>query len=410
MTDRAACLDRDRNDPLNALRQRFDIPDGVIYLDGNSLGVMPAAVPERVARAVTQEWRTGLIRSWLGAGWADLPRRAGDKIARLIGARPGEVIAADSTSVNLFKMLNAALKLRPGRKVILSETGNFPTCLYVAQGTRDLLDNGIDLRLVEADQVMGAIDDSVAVVLLTHVNFRTARVHDLAAITAAAHAAGALTVWDLAHSAGSVPVDVAAARADFAVGCGYKYLNGGPGAPGYLYVRGDLQAQVVPAVRGWWGHAEPFAFVPDFVAADGIRRNLCGTAPILSMSALDTALEVWDGVDMHQVREKSVALTESFIALVERECAGHGLELVSPRDVAQRGSHVSFRCANGYEISRALVARGVIGDFRAPDLMRFGFAPLYVRHVDVFDAVAHLADILRTRAWTDPAFARPRAA
>jgi kynureninase len=340
-----------------------------------------------------------------------LPQRVGDKIARLIGAEKDTVLAADSTSVNLFKMLNAALKMRRSRKVILSERGNFPTCLYVAQGTSGLLEGEVELRLVETPEaVMGAIDDSIAVVLLTHVNFRTSRMHDLAAMTKAAHAAGALVVWDLAHSAGAVPIDVTAADVDFAVGCCYKYLNGGPGAPGYLYIRKDLQNAVVPAVQAWWGHAEPFAFVPDFVPADGLRRNLCGTAPILSMSALDSALDVWHDVDMTLVREKSLALTNTFITVVERECRGEGLELITPREDAVRGSHVSFRSAHGYEVSRALVAHGVIGDFRAPDLIRFGFAPLYVRHVDAYDAAMHLAEILKTRRWAEPEFARPRLA
>lgn len=409
MIDRSACVERDRTDPLAFVRNRFSIPEGVIYLDGNSLGVMPAAAPRRVKEAVEHQWGDRLIRSWT-EGWAELPQQVGEKIARLIGARADEVLAADSTSVNMFKVLNAALKLRPDRKVILSEPGNFPTCLYVAEGTVDLLENGTTLRFAEPDKIIDAIDETVAVVMLTHIDFRTSRILDLPAITAAAHAKGAVVVWDLAHSAGSVPLDINAANVEFAVGCGYKYLNGGPGAPGYFYIRKDLQNDIVPPLRGWWGHADPLEFAKDFVAAEGMHRNLCGTPPILSMVALDAALDAWEGVDIADVRKKSVALTETFIALVERECAGQGLRLESPRDSSVRGSHISFHHDYGYQISKALIARGVINDFRTPSLLRFGLAPLYLRHVDVFDAVGHLADILRNRVWEQAEFAPARAA
>lgn len=401
MTDRSsreACIYSDTTDPLAPCRDRFDLPDGILYLDGNSLGVLPKAVPERIGRVIAEEWGRGLIRSWNTADWINLPARVGAKIARLIGARADEVVAADSTSVNLFKLLTAALRLRPGRKVILSETGNFPTDLYVAQGAAGLFD-GVELRHVDGDAIVDAIDENVAVVSLTHVDFRSGRLHDMAAVTAAAHEAGALILWDLAHSAGALPVDLNGCGADLAVGCGYKYLNGGPGAPAFLYVAEALQDAVDQPLSGWMGHADPFAFVPDYAPAGGIRRTLCGTPPVLAMAALDTALDVWDGVDLAALRAKSMALGDLFIALVEERCAGHDLTLASPRRAEERGSQVSFRHPEGYAVMQALIARGVIGDFRSPDLLRFGFTPLYLRYADVWDAVDILADILATAAW-----------
>lgn len=396
---RTDCAARDRNDPLAKLREHFTIPDEVIYLDGNSLGVLPKGVPARLQAVIAEEWAVGLIRSWNAAGWWNYPRRVGDKIARLIGAAPGEVVATDTTSVNLFKLLVAALELRSDRRVILSDHGNFPTDLYIAQGVEKMLRHDHQLKLVAGERILDAIDESVAVVMLTHVDYKTARIFDMNAITRRAHEAGALMLWDLAHSAGAVPVDLTTAGADLAVGCGYKYLNGGPGAPAYLYVRGDLQDSIRPPLSGWWGHADPFAFATDYTPAAGIARNLCGTQSILAMASLDEALDVWAGVEMAALRRKSVALTELFIRLVEENCAGLGLDLAVPRDGAQRGSHVSFRHPEGYAIMQALRERGVIGDFRSPDLMRFGLAPLYIRHVDVFDAAHHLAEILRSGAW-----------
>jgi kynureninase len=311
--------------------------------------------------------------------------------------------------VNLFKLLGAAVKLRPERKVILSDSGNFPSDLYVAQGLRDLLADGHELKNVEPDEVMEAIDNRVAVVMLTEVDYRTARLHDMKAVTEKAHAQGALTIWDLAHSAGALPVDLAGTRADFALGCTYKYLNGGPGAPAFLYVRPDLQVKVVPPLAGWWGHAEPFAFDLDFRPAPGILRNQCGTQPILSMAALDAALDVWEGVDMSEVRAKSKALCGLFIELAEARCGRHGVRLSGPRRMEERGSHVSLHCPQGYAVMQALIAHGVIGDFRAPDMIRFGFAPLYTRFVDVWDAVAMLARILDERLWDQPQFLVKRA-
>lgn len=404
MIDREQCEELDRRDPLAAFRERFLLPDGVRYLDGNSLGPLPKAVPLRLREVVEQEWGQGLIRSWNAAHWIDLPQRVGDKIAPLIGAGPGEVVAADSTSVNLFKLLCAALAIAPGRRVILSEAGNFPTDLYVAEGVRDLLARGHELRLVETGGLVDALDENVAVMMLTHVDFRSGYRHDMAALTAAARRKGALTLWDLSHSAGAMPVALGDAGADLAVGCGYKYLNGGPGAPAFLYVRRDLQDRIRPPLSGWMGHREPFAFTAGYAPAGGILRNLCGTPPVLAMAALDAALDLWTEVDLDAVRAKSVALAELFIAAVEERCGGLGVTLASPRSAAQRGSQVSFRHGQGYAVMQAMIARGIIGDFRAPDLMRFGFTPLYLRHVDVFEGALALTDILREGLWNRPEY------
>jgi kynureninase len=403
---RAQCLALDAQDPLAVLRDAFVLPPGVIYLDGNSLGALPKATAARVADAIEQQWGADLITSWNKHGWIELPRRIGDKIARLIGAGPGEVVVADSTSINLFKVLAAALRLNPGRRVILSERENFPTDLYMAQGLIGLLEQGHALSLVESHALPRAIDAATAAVMLTHVNYRTGAMHDLAAVTAAAHAAGALMIWDLAHSAGAVPVDLAAADADFAVGCGYKYLNGGPGAPAFVWVAQRYQERFVQPLSGWLGHAEPFAFAGDYRPAPGIGRYVCGTPPVLSMVALEAGIDLLLTVEPAALRRKSVALTELFIAAVEQEAAGARLSLLSPRDPARRGSQASFRHASGYPVMQALIARGVIGDFRAPDILRFGFAPAYTRFVDAWDAAAALAEILKTRAWDRPDFHR----
>ncbi|QGZ36127.1 kynureninase [Stappia indica] len=392
----------DRNDPLKDKRALFSIPDGVLYLDGNSLGVLPRAVPARLAEAVTKEWGESLIRAWNEHGWIDLPQRVGDRIARIVGAAPGQVTACDSTSVNVFKVLAAALALRPDRKVILSDSGNFPTDLYMAQGLRDLLGQGHELKIVAPEEVEAAIGEDVAVVMLTQVDYRTGRLHDMAAITALAHAAGALTIWDLAHSAGALPVELDAAGADFAVGCGYKYLNGGPGAPAFLYVAQRHLDHVAPPLTGWMGHAAPFAFDLDYRADTGVGRMRVGTPPILSLVALEAALAAFDGVDMGVLRAKSISLSELFRAEVERRCPD--LELASPRDPQARGSQVSFRFEHGYALMQALIARGVIGDFRAPDVVRFGFTPLYLSHADVMAACDILQEIMATRAWDRPEF------
>lgn len=416
MTTRADCLALDAADRLAPLREQFILPAGVIYLDGNSLGVLPKATAPRLHEAVTREWGEGLIRSWNTAGWIDLPRRLGDKIARLIGARPGEVVAADSTSVNVFKVVAAALHLQraaaPGRRVILSERTNFPTDLYIAASLAR--DHGCELVLAEAGEIPVRLREDVAVLLLTHVNYRTGCMHNMAALTRAAHAAGALTVWDLAHSAGAVPVDLHAAGADFAIGCGYKFLNGGPGAPAFVWVHPRHADRFTQPLSGWMGHASPFRFTPDYTPAPGIARYLCGTPPILAMVALecglDTVLAAEPFGGIAALRAKSVALTDLFARLVEERCGGHGLSVVSPRDPAQRGSQVCLTRAGGaYAIVQALIARRVIGDFRAgdaaaPDILRFGFTPLYTRFVDAFDAADHLAAVLRSGEWREPRF------
>jgi kynureninase len=404
--DRAACAALDAADPLAPLREAFALPADVIYLDGNSLGALPEATAGRVAAAVRQQWGEDLITSWNKHGWIDLPRRLGDKIAPLIGAGPGEVVVADSTSINLFKLLAAALRLNPGRRVILSERDNFPTDLYIAEGLIGLLGGHHELRLVEAEEIAGAIAADAAVVMLTHVNYRTGAMHDMAAITAAAHAEGALMLWDLAHSAGAMPLDLRGADADFAVGCGYKYLNGGPGAPAFLWVAQRHQDRFQQPLSGWLGHAEPFAFEQEYRPAPGIGRYVCGTPPVLSLVALEAGLDLLLTADPAALRRKSLSLTETFIRAVEQEAAGLGLRLLSPREGERRGSQVSFAFAEAYPVMQALIARGIIGDFRAPDILRFGFAPLYTRHLDAWDAAAALAEILRTRAWDRPEFRR----
>ena len=448
---RADCEALDRQDPLAPLRGQFDIPPGLIYLDGNSLGVLPVTAPARVAQVVQQEWGQGLIRSWNSAGWMNLSQRVGDKIARLVGAAPGELVVADSTSVNLFKVLSAALHLaqdthrthrtnstnstpgtdgaaaapatapgseagneaspRPQRHVIVSERSNFPTDLYIAQSLAQ--QHGGRLELLEAEEIparlAGARGQDVAVLTLTHVNYRTGHMHAMAGLTALAHSAGALTVWDLAHSAGALPVDLNGAGADFAVGCGYKYLNGGPGAPAFVWAHRRHVESAWQPLSGWIGHAAPFEFTPDYQPAPGITRYLCGTPPVLSLAALecgvDTVLAAEPLGGMAALRHKSLALTRLFAELVQARCAGHGLKLVSPTDDAQRGSQVCLAREDGaYAIVQALIERGVIGDFRAPDVLRFGFTPLYIGYAEVWDAVEHLRQVLDSGVWREARF------
>ncbi len=406
MTTRQDCLNLDAQDPLAPLRDQFDLPAGVIYLDGNSLGALPRATAARVQEVVHAEWGLDLIKSWNNAGWMELPRRVGDKIARLVGAGANELVVADSTSVNLFKALSAALRMvkadSPHRSVILSERSNFPTDLYIAESLAR--EQGLVLKLVEADEITACLDDELAVLMLTQVNYRTGRLHDMAGLTRAAHQAGALTVWDLAHSAGALPVNLKESDADFAVGCGYKYLNGGPGAPAFIWVHPRLADRFWQPLSGWLGHAAPFEFVPDYRPGPGITRFLCGTPPVLSLAALECGVDTLLAAEAHggmaALRAKSIALTERFIHLVEERCAGHGVTLASPRDAALRGSQVSFSHPTaGYPMMQALIARGVIGDFRAPDILRFGFTPLYTRYVDVWDAVEHLVKVLQSGEW-----------
>ena len=407
----ASCQQRDAEDALAPLRGQFVLPEGVIYLDGNSLGVLPRTAAARAAEVVTAEWGQGLIRSWNSAGWFELPKRLGDKVARLIGANPGEVVATDSTSINLFKVLSAALHIAaedaPARRLIVSERSNFPTDLYIAEAL--CKERGYRLQLVEPEDIGAALTDEVAVLMLTHVNYRTGAMHDMAAVTRAAHAAGILTVWDLAHSAGAVPVDLNGAGADFSIGCGYKYLNGGPGAPAFVWVHPRHADRFWQPLAGWWGHASPFAFTPDYQPAPGIGRYLCGTQPIINLAVLecglDTVLAAEPQGGMAALRAKSLALTDLFIALVEQRCGGHGLGLATPRDHAARGSQVCLtRDEGAFAIVQALIARGVIGDFRAgdgqggrhKDILRFGFTPLYVGFEDVWHAVEHLRQVLET--------------
>ena len=401
----ADCQALDAQDPLRDCRQRFSLPPGVIYLDGNSLGALPAAVPARLQQAVQQEWGVGLIRSWNDASWYPAPQRVGARIAALVGAAADEVIVCDSISINLYKLLVAALRLRPGRSVILGERGNFPTDAYVASGVAGI--TGARLQAVAPDAVMAALDDTVAVLSLTHVNYRSGAVYDMAALTRRAHAVGALVIWDLAHTAGAMPCDLTACDADFAVGCGYKYLNGGPGAPSFAYVARRHQAGLDQPLTGWHGHARPFDFEPDYRPAPGMGRLLVGTAPQLGLIALEAALSAFDGVDMAALRAKSLALTQLFIDLVDAHLPGFGL--ITPRDGALRGSQVSLTHPEAYAIVQALIGRGVIGDFRAPDILRFGFAPLYVGHADVWQAVATLRDIMASQAWMQPEFAQRKA-
>ena len=382
-------------------RDAFELPEGMVYLDGNSLGPLPKVARARIARTVEAEWGGMLISGWNKAGWMDLPHSTGDKIARLVGAAQGSVMVADSTSVNLFKALDAALSLTD-RPVILSEVGNFPTDLYVAQGLAER--RGRQLKTVTHDALLPALDGTVGVLMLTQVDYRTGRRHDMEAVTRAAQAAGAVVIWDLAHSAGAFPVDLTGAGAEFAVGCGYKYLNGGPGAPAFLYVRPDLVDRIEPALAGWMGHAAPFDFDPGYAPGPGITRMRVGTPAILSMSALDAALDLWDGIDLGEIRARSLALTDLFIAEVERETAGHDVRLATPREHAARGSQVSFRLSDGYAVMQALIAEGVIGDFRAPDLIRFGMAPLYNTEEEMRATASTLGRVLRDRLWDREAY------
>ncbi|WBO24634.1 kynureninase [Sphingomonas abietis] len=394
---------RDAADPLRPFRARFALPDGIRYFDGNSLGALPVDTAAGIARTVTEEWGQGLVRSWNDADWIGAPQRVGAKIARLIGAQTHEVLVADSTSANLYKLLVAAVRARPGRRVILTEPGNFPTDLYIAQGVADLLP-GIEVRSVPRERIADAIDATTAVLMLTHVHYKSGARFDMAALTRRAHDHGALALWDLSHSTGAVALDLRADQVDLAVGCGYKYLNGGPGAPAFLYVAEHLQATLSSPLTGWMGHAAGFRFEDDYAPAPGVSRFLCGTPPILGLSALETGVDLMLEADRAALFAKSEALTTLFIALVEQRCAGHGLALATPRDPAARGSHVSLRHAEAHAIMQALIARGVIGDFRAPDILRFGFTPLYVGYADVWHGVDILRDVLQTGEWRQARF------
>jgi kynureninase len=397
--DEARALDA--ADPLRTARERFRLPEGVIYLDGNSLGALPRAAQGAVDQVIADQWGEDLIASWTKHGWIDWPTRIAAKLAPLLGCQTGELLIADSTSVCLFKLLSAALRARPGRSTILTSEGNFPTDLYVAQGLAEL--TGAVIKAVPATDVADTIDDDTAVVMLTHVDYRSSETFDIAAINRAAHDAGALTIWDLSHSAGALQLNLAEDGCDFAVGCGYKYLNGGPGAPAYVYVAERLQEELRPALQGWMGHAEPFAFDGSYEPVAGIGRFLTGTPSIVALAALEAGLDTFDSIAMAGVEAKSRALSQLFVERVEALC-GAEVQLASPREASARGSHVSFAYPEGYAVMQALIARGVIGDFRAPDLLRFGFAPLYNGFEDVWRAAVALAEVLATRSWDRPGF------
>lgn len=397
-------LKLDHQDPLAPFRNEFHIPQGVIYMDGNSLGAMPKATPRRVREVTERQWAQGLIKSWNTADWFHAPRRIGDKIAAIIGAEQGEVVATDSTGINLFKAISAALMVNADRSVIVMEGSNFPTDNYMAQGLVEFLGHRHRIRFVEKEGIMDAMDDRVAVVCLTDVHYKTGHRLDMQAITARAHRHGALTVWDLCHSAGAVPVDLNDAGADFAVGCGYKYLNGGPGAPAFIFVAKRHQDRVKQPLTGWWSHRAPFEFTRDYEIAEGINRMLSGTQPILSLCALEVGVDLMARADIHRIREKSKQMGDLFIAAVEQQCDGYGFAIVSPRNADERGSQVSLSHENGYAIMQALIERGVIGDFRAPEILRFGLTPLYLRYADVWDAVEILSDIMARQIWKDPKY------
>ncbi len=390
-----------------ATKRMFELPEGMVYLDGNSLGPLPRAAAGRVARTVEAEWGEMLITAWNKAGWMAQPRELGDRIGRLIGAEPGSVVLGDTLSIKVYQALAAALALNPGRRKVLSDRGNFPTDLYMAEGLISALDKGHELVTVAPEEVASHIDDDLAVLMLTEVDYRTGRKHDMAALTRAAHAVGALVIWDLAHSAGALPVDLAGVQADFAVGCTYKFLNGGPGAPAFIYVAPRHADTARPALSGWLGHEAPFAFDLAYRPGEGVERMRVGTPPVIQMAALDAALDIWDGVDMQALRDRAIALSERFIEGVEAAC--DGLTLASPRDPEARGSQVSFRFEEGYAAMQALIDRGVIGDFRAPDIMRFGITPLYIDEADIDRAVKVIAEVMEHRLWDRPDY-RERAA
>ena len=385
-----------------ATKAMFHLPEGMIYLDGNSLGPLPRTAADQVSRVISDEWGEMLITGWNKAGWMEQPTRVGDRIARLIGAEPGHVVMGDTLSIKVYQALASALDMRPDRRVILSDSGNFPSDLYMAEGLIASLGRGHELRVVAPEDVAANITDEVAVTLITEVDYRTGRKHDMAALTARAHAAGALAIWDLAHSAGALPVDLAGCNVDFAVGCTYKYLNGGPGAPAFIYVAPRHADAARPALSGWLGHAAPFAFDTSYRPGAGIERMRVGTPPVIALAALEASMDIWDMVSMTDLRATSLALSEQFITGVEAACPM--LTLASPRDANQRGSQVSFRFADGYAAIQALIARGVVGDFRAPDIMRFGFTPLFIDAGDVDRAIAIIADVMGNRLWDDPAY------
>ncbi len=397
-------LDLDSRDKLASFRDEFCLPEGMIYLDGNSLGAMPLSAKKRVADVVEREWGQDLITSWNKNSWFHLAEKLGDKIARLIGAGLGEVMTCDATGLNLYKLLSMALDMRPDRKVIVMEGSNFPTDNYMAQGLIKQLGRGHQIRFIEKEDIMDAITEDVAVVSLTQVHYKTGHLLDMKAITEKAHEAGALVIWDLCHSAGALPVDLNGCNADFALGCGYKYINGGPGAPAFIFVAMRHQGNATQPLTGWWGHEAPFAFEQDYRPANNIRQMLTGTQPILSLAVLECGIDILCRADMVEIHEKSMNLCDYFIDLVKAYCAGHGFSLATPRRRDERGSQVSFSHEQGFAIMQALIAAKVVGDFRAPDIIRFGFTPLYTRFVDVWDAVMRLKNIMENDLWQKPEY------
>jgi kynureninase len=399
MTSRSRALQLDADNPLRRRRDLFCVPTGTVYLDGNSLGALPRAVPDRLARVVTEEWGRGLITSWNHAGWMDLPRRVGNRVAGMVGLPRGSVWVGDSTSVSLFKTMVAACRLRPGRDVVVVESATFPTDGYIAASVARML--GMELRWADPARPEESFDDRVALVCLTHVDFRTGAMFDVGPVTGAAHEVGALMLWDLCHTAGAVPVDLVAAGADFAVGCSYKYLNAGPGSPAFVYVAPEHQGDIDQPLSGWMGHARPFDMEPAYEPVAGVGRLASGTPPILALSALDAALDAFEGVEPADLRATSLSLTDFFLDLVDDRLSGV-FEVLTPREHERRGSQVSVRHPQAYGIVQALIGRGVVGDFRPPDVARFGFAPLYVSHADVWDAVEHLVAVMDGREHTRP--------
>ncbi len=407
LTSREACVARDAVDPVHGLRDRFVLPDGLIYLDGNSLGPMPRHAAGMLRDTIERQWSQDLVGSWNSAGWFDMPLRLGDRIGALIGAAAGQTVVCDTTSVNLFKALHAAIALRPDRDVIIAEDGSFPTDLYIVEGAMSSAGRPLSRRLIGRDgpSIEALLDRRAAVAVLSQVDYRTGALLDIAAITRQVHDAGALVIWDLCHSIGVVEIAFDRDAVDFAVGCTYKYLNGGPGSPAFITVASAHQAAARHPLSGWWGHVTPFAFDRDFRPEPGIRRFLCGTQPIISLRGVEAALDALTGVDIPALRQKSLALTELFMARVAALLPG--LDIVTPRPPEQRGSQVGIRFDRGYPVIQAMIARGVVGDFRAPDLMRFGFAPLYIRFQDVWDAADILAQCIRDEVWHDPRFSQP---
>ncbi len=402
------CQQWDAEDELANLKSQFDLPQGVIYLDGNSLGAKPIKSMDCAQQVINQQWGTDLINSWNKAGWWDLPVRLGNKIGQLVGARENETVVTDTTSMNLFKVLATAIGIQqqhPTRKTIIAERDSFPTDLYMIEGFMALINQGYKLQLIDQPEDLPQyLDEQTAVVVLSHVNYRTGYLHDMAAVNQAAHAQGALIIWDLCHSIGAVPIDLNGSNSDFAIGCTYKYLNGGPGSPAMLWVHSRYQTAFNQPLSGWWGHAKPFAMDVSYTPADNVRRYLCGTQPIVSMSLVECGVDIFLQTDMQALRQKSLRLTDVLIQLLEQECAGYDLTLITPREHLHRGSHISVRHPHGYAIVQALIARGVIGDYREPEVIRLGVTPLYLSFCDIWQAVQHLKQVLVSQEWAQPQF------